>query len=407
MALSPNYQWAEPDNSSLVKNGAQDIRALGDAIDTSVWNVGYGQAGKNKIINGNFGVWQRGTSFTNPAIGDYIADRFIVQVNGSGATRTYSQQTFTPGTAPVAGYEGTFFLRYARTVAGTGATADSITQRIEDVRTFAGQTATLSFWAKVDSGTPTLTLQARQNFGSGGSAIVTTDVNVTLSTSWTRYTATFAIGSVSGKTIGTNSYLDMQFRTALNTVQTLDLWGVQMEYGSKATPFQLAGGGDPQSELAMCQRYFIRLNSAADSGATLASSALNYSATAGLAMFSLPVPLRVYPTSITFSGTRYVDANLGVYTGLSYTIGGGINNNVRLDFTATGMTTGRSGWITQNGSTSDFIALNAELQDKMDKINFIEVDGNEHAIIENADGSFTSMLKSTHDELKANEATAL
>jgi hypothetical protein len=361
MALSPNYQWAEPDNSSLVKNGAQDIRALGDAIDTSVWNVGYGQAGKNKIINGNFGVWQRGTSFTNPAIGDYIADRFIVQVNGSGATRTYSQQTFTPGTAPVAGYEGTFFLRYARTVAGTGATADSITQRIEDVRTFAGQTATLSFWAKVDSGTPTLTLQARQNFGSGGSAIVTTDVNVTLSTSWTRYTATFAIGSVSGKTIGTNSYLDMQFRTALNTVQTLDLWGVQMEYGSKATPFQLAGGGDPQSELAMCQRYFIRLNSAADSGATLASSALNYSATAGLAMFSLPVPLRVYPTSITFSGTRYVDANLGVYTGLSYTIGGGINNNVRLDFTATGMTTGRSGWITQNGSTSDFIALNAEL----------------------------------------------
>jgi hypothetical protein len=43
----------------------------------------------------------------------------------------------------------------------------------------------------------------------------------------------------------------------------------------------------------------------------------------------------------------------------------------------------------------------------MDKINFIEVDGNEHAIIENADGSFTSMLKSTHDELKANEATAL
>jgi len=28
MATSPNYAWAEPDNSSLVKNGAQDIRAL-------------------------------------------------------------------------------------------------------------------------------------------------------------------------------------------------------------------------------------------------------------------------------------------------------------------------------------------------------------------------------------------
>jgi hypothetical protein len=34
MALSPNFSFPEPDNSSLVKNGAQDIRALGDAIDS-------------------------------------------------------------------------------------------------------------------------------------------------------------------------------------------------------------------------------------------------------------------------------------------------------------------------------------------------------------------------------------
>jgi hypothetical protein len=44
----------------------------------------------------------------------------------------------------------------------------------------------------------------------------------------------------------------------------------------------------------------------------------------------------------------------------------------------------------------------------MDNVTFIEVEGfegvKEHAIIEHADGSFTSMLKSTYDELKANEA---
>ena len=34
MATSPNFGFPEPDNSSLVKNGAQDIRALGDAIDS-------------------------------------------------------------------------------------------------------------------------------------------------------------------------------------------------------------------------------------------------------------------------------------------------------------------------------------------------------------------------------------
>jgi len=92
MATTTNYGWAEPDNTSLVKNGAQDIRILGDAIDASVWNIGYGQAGKNKIINSDFDVWQRGTSFTNPANLTYTADRIGIYFDGSGATRTVSQQ---------------------------------------------------------------------------------------------------------------------------------------------------------------------------------------------------------------------------------------------------------------------------------------------------------------------------
>jgi hypothetical protein len=45
----------------------------------------------------------------------------------------------------------------------------------------------------------------------------------------------------------------------------------------------------------------------------------------------------------------------------------------------------------------------------MDNVTFIEVqnpDGTtiEHAIIDRGNGEFTSMLKSTYDELKANEA---
>jgi hypothetical protein len=35
MASTSNYNWNTPDNSGLVKNGAQDIRTLGDAIDAS------------------------------------------------------------------------------------------------------------------------------------------------------------------------------------------------------------------------------------------------------------------------------------------------------------------------------------------------------------------------------------
>jgi len=37
----------------------------------------------------------------------------------------------------------------------------------------------------------------------------------------------------------------------------------------------------------------------------------------------------------------------------------------------------------------------------MEKVIFTEIDGIEHAVIEHADGSFTSMLKSTYEAQQA------
>jgi len=204
MALSPQYSWPEPDNSSLVKNGAQDIRALGDAIDTSVWNVGYGQAGKNKIINGDFKINQRNFTSNTTALA-FNFDRWFQ--NNTGGTVTCTPQTFTPGAAPVAGYEGSTFLRCD--VTGQSAAGDraEVRQKIESVRTFAGQTVTVSFWAKSDSGTPSLTVELLQNFGSGGSPSAEVQaigiVKQAITTSWARYTATISVPSISGKTLGT------------------------------------------------------------------------------------------------------------------------------------------------------------------------------------------------------------
>ena len=294
MATSPNYAWAEPDNSSLVKDGASDIRTLGDAIDTSVWNVGYGQAGKNKIINGNFSVWQRGTTFTVP-VGNwqFNADRFQCYTSYTSGTTTVTQQTFTPATAPVAGYEGQYFLRM--TAATVGNNPINIRQLIEDVRTFAGQTVTVSFWAKA-SATTASTIAMRQDFGSGGSAYVEQTSTLSVTTSWTRFTSTFTLGSMSGKTIGTGSSLQFWLLTNANFTAgaTLDIWGVQVEYGSKATPFQTASGGSPQAELAMCQRYLPAIiannNNIFGFATNTTTSYINC---------QFPVTARVAPTGIT------------------------------------------------------------------------------------------------------------
>jgi hypothetical protein len=303
MATSPNYAWAEPDNSSLVKNGAADIRTLGDAIDTSVWNVGFGQAGKNKIINGNFAINQR--NFTTDSVGGYCFDRFVNSF--SGATATATAQTFALGTAPVAGYEAKNFLRLAVT---TGADFCRILQNIESVRTFAGQTATLSFWAKGTNPTTSGNLKTTivQNFGSGGSPsteIRSAEQTFVLTANWTRYSFTFAVPSIAGKTIGTanDDRLTIEIGQQSNTsadAWTLDLWGVQMEYGSKATPFQLAGGGDPQSELAMCQRYYYRFTPTAT---TRIGVGYVDSTTFANVNFVFPIPMRTAPTALEQSGT--------------------------------------------------------------------------------------------------------
>jgi hypothetical protein len=312
MATSPNYGWSEPDNTSLVKDGAQAIRTLGDAVDTSVWNIGYGQAGKNKIINADFTVNQR--SFISTTLANtYGFDRWLCAI--VDGTTTYSAQTFTAGAAPVAGYEATNFARVATTGQTLTSAQSILQQKIENVRTFANQTMTLSFWAKAASGTPKVAVEVNQNFGSGGSATVTNYLGqVTLSTSWARYSVTVnPLPSISGKTIGTSSFVglnlwvsagsDFNARTGSLGIQTntFDFWGVQAEYGLYPTPFQTASGGSLQGELAMCQRYYFRLDPLAANqrlGVGFADAT-----TIADVMIPFPVQMRTRPTALEQSGT--------------------------------------------------------------------------------------------------------
>ena len=275
---------------------ANNMNDLSGTLNT-IQSVEYA-AGKNKIINGDFGVWQRGTSFSNNTTGDvYTADRWVSQVNGTG-TRTITQQTFTAGTAPVAGYEGTFFLRMGCSSSGTS-TYFNIKQKIENVRTFAGQTVTVSFWAKASASLTTNFFGLTQDFGSGGStAVDTAGTNLTFTTSYVRYTQTFAIPSISGKTIGTGSNLALAISFGSGTFTSFDIWGVQVEASSTASDFQTATG-TLQGELAACQRYYVRYSST-DVFHSYANG-MTTSTTVGYVTVPLPVEMRTAPTTLDTS----------------------------------------------------------------------------------------------------------
>ena len=323
-------------------------------------NFGGGQyaAGKNKIINGNFGVWQRGTSFTNPADGSYTADRYEIRQDGNG-TKIISQQTFTPGTAPVAGYEGQYFYRWNDSVAGTTQTFKVVSQKIENVQTFAGQTVTVSFWAKADA-SRSVSYYLMQLFGTGGSADVSTSSNTaSLTTSWQRFTATISVPSIAGKTIGAGSNLRLRFDLPLNVAQTIDIWGVQVEAGSTATPFQTATG-TIQGELAACQRYYFRqsLAAGATSGSAFGSAK---STTVATMVYSMPVTMRVAPTSGEHSNVRLWDG-ANVFTVTSAVFSGSTDGFGTADFgVASGLTQFRPYQIIANASLAGYVAFSAEL----------------------------------------------
>jgi hypothetical protein len=70
MASTPNFNWSTPDNTGLVKNGALDIRTLGDAIDASLVDLKGGTSGqvlkKNSNTDMDF-VWSADSAgMTNP-----------------------------------------------------------------------------------------------------------------------------------------------------------------------------------------------------------------------------------------------------------------------------------------------------------------------------------------------------
>lgn len=318
-------------------------------------------AGKNKIINGDFGVWQRGTTFSSVASGTYTLDRWMSNYDGTAGTYVISQQAFTAGTAPVAGYESQYFARYAVTVAGTGGSVRGFDNRMEDVRTFAGQTVTVSFFAKADA-SRSVGVTVYQNFGSGGSGeVYTSGTSQTLTTSWARYTTTFAVPSISGKTIGSGNFLGLRLSIPYGATATIDFWGVQVEAAQTASPFQTATG-TKQGELAACQRYYFRFAG----GQTFSRYGTGYSSNTNTAFFNLPLPvsLRVAPTAVDYS-TLILDNGFGTsaaVTAVTLTANcqsptvGSIGVNV-----ASGLTADRNYQIENNGSTAGYIGFTAEL----------------------------------------------
>ena len=357
------YTYSTTDARLAVGSNGDTLVADSSTTTGLRWQADW-NTGKNKIINGDFGIWQRGTSFSIATNSLYATDRFYAVYSTAAPTSwTVSQQAFTAGTAPVSGYEASFFLRSEVATLGS-ATAMSIRQRIEDVRTLAGQTATFSFWAKADSNR-TISATVIQEFGSGGSSAVTAlNANVNITTTWARYSITGTIPSISGKTLGSNNSLQVRIAHPVEA-STIDTWGWQLEAGSVATPFTTATG-TLAGELAAAMRYYQRYSQTALT-AQLIPNAGAVSTTVVDFGFPTQVPFRIKPGSLeTVNVGVYQFSNATTYSNGTWSIANDYSaQNIPLlrythgsaVFTANNV----CGLVTTSASNLGYIGLSAEL----------------------------------------------
>jgi hypothetical protein len=344
----------------------EDSNSL-EVYDGSAWNT-FNPSSGNAIINGAFEINQR--NFTSSTSNVYGLDRWNLLADDG--TNTYSVQQFTPGAAPVAGQEA---KQHARVVVSGQTLASAralLRQPIEGVRTFAGQNVTFSFWAKAGSGTPFIAVAISQVFGSGGSpsaAVTVTTSKQQISTTWNRYVFNFTIPSIAGQTIGTNNddvlYPAIWFSggSDRNSItdsmgiqnNTFDIWGVQLEAGTVATPFR-RNANSIQGELAACQRYYYQVASGLNAALGIA---VNISTTLTTNVIYLPVEMRALPTLIQTTGTSYYRVNQVNYNSFT-AIDQQTTKISEIYVTGSGLTTGLSGMSRCNNALAS-IAFSAEL----------------------------------------------
>jgi hypothetical protein len=315
---------------------------------------------RNVLINGDFRVWQRGTSFTVTSGSPYTADRWCVTLGGA-ANFSVSRQT-----ASLDGFQ--YCLRLQRTAANTNTSALYLSQPVETVNSIplANKQITFSFYARAganfSAASSALNVRIVTGTGTDGNYLVATltgqafqlDTTATLTTSWQRFTYSVLVPS------GVNQIQPVFFYTPVGTAgaaDNFDVTGVQLEQNLQPTPFEQRPIG---VELALCQRYFWRHTSRTNDGAV--GAGVVYAATTVLASLLFPVPSRTTAPTVTASSGTAVEAVVGGTVLGSSAVGFGetTSYSAQMALTVSGGTGGH-GAFCRFGAANDYLQMSDEL----------------------------------------------
>mgnify|MGYP007100062737 CR=1 FL=1 len=277
---SGTFTWGS-NNITFTTSGATSLTlpTSGTVLTSSSLNLANNQ---NYVMNGDFNIWQTGTSFSSIADGTYFADGFLYIKTTSTTVNTIARDTGVPTVTTSV----TQFKYSAKLTVGTADASVAAGDRVMLQAPIEGsfykfihdKQVTLSFWVYA---TKTGTSCVAFRNGSGNRSYVA-EYTISSSNTWEFKTITLTtdasgawdftdgtrgmdvnwalmMGSTYQTTAGSwqaGNYLatSSQVNHVDNTSNIFAITGVKLNLGSSATDFSLAAG-TPAGELAFCQRY--------------------------------------------------------------------------------------------------------------------------------------------------------
>ena len=360
-ALSPETDLVTTKGDILVGTAADTLARQGVGANGSVLMADSAQtngiawstaqtSNRNAVINGNFDVWQRGTSFSISAgTPIYTADRWTNYFNGTG---TIAQETTVKPATSLASLK----------ITATATSSDNaIFQLIEEenMARYRGKTVVLSLkLAGTATISPSVTLAysttaddtlTNTNIVISASSTTTPAINASTFVTWVLTYAvpttakTLRIGILTNAVVNTNVFYVSE---------------VQLEAGAVATPFEFENYG---TTLAKCQRYYCRVYSA------YLGTGMAFSTTSNIVNVFFPTTMRVAPSALETTGTASNYSQVTSNTGTQVCNAVPAHNNPSTDYCAvtsvsasTGLVQGNASFILA-GSGAVYFGFSAEL----------------------------------------------
>lgn len=246
------------DDSGNIGSGTQSFNGFG------------GSGFKNYIINGNFDVWQRGTSFS--AVG-YCADRWHLAIGGSANATKHNvfPNTVLMTTTAASSFANLYQAIETATVIGLRGKTLTLSLKLQTGGTHTGG---FILSARYSSSTDTLNSQTT-NIQS---------IGVSASSTNTRYSLTF---TVPADAVGLR--IDIENTSVQPSGALYQVQEVQLEKGSVATLFEQRPIG---LELSLCQRYCFNPKYGSNvNNQVVRGDAYGMDSVSGYANFKFPVSM--------------------------------------------------------------------------------------------------------------------